>query len=147
MKKQIQTWMLIAFLGTAFTATAQEKVITVNQLPKTAQSFISSHYAKSPVSLVKSEKETLSPLEYKVVLQDGTEIEFDEKGNWTEIDGKRNAVPTAIIPAAIKAHVNKSFPNNEIVELKKKKKGYEVELTSGIDLKFDAKGKFLKIDD
>lgn len=138
---------MTALVGMSFSAFAQKKVLEFAQLPKTAQTFVNSHFNKQPVSLVTSEKETLSPIEYKVVLQNGTEIEFDQKGNWTEVDGNKTAIPEKIIPAAILAHVKKSFPNNGITQISKERRGYDVELSNGLDLDFDLQGKFLKIDD
>ena len=79
-------------------------------------------------------------------------IEFDDviedkNGNWTEVDAKKNAVPHSIIPASIREYVKKSFPNNEIVQISKDSREIEVELTSGIDLKFNSKGEFIRVDD
>jgi len=34
-----------------------------------------------------------------------------------------------------------------IKEIKKKRTGYEVELSNGLDLEFNSKGKFLRMDD
>ncbi len=97
--------------------------------------------------MTKSEKETLSPIEYKVVLASGTEVEFDSKGDWTEVDANTAAVPQDIVPAKIKSYVQKSFPDNKIVQIKKDKKGYEIELTNGIEVKFNKNADFIKIDD
>jgi len=147
MKSITKISMIAAMLVASFSASAQKKVLEFNQLPKTAQSFVNTHYNKGQISLVSSEKEMLSGMEYKVVLQNGTEIEFDQKGNWTEVDAKQKSVPQAIIPASILNYVRKSFPNNEVVQLKKERNGFEVELTSGLDLEFNKKGEFVRIDD
>jgi len=147
MKNLIKTLMLLFIAGSSFQAMAQEKVIEVANLPKTAQNFLQKHYANDKVALTKSEKETLSPIEYKVVLASGTEVEFDSKGEWTEVDANTVAVPHDIVPAKIKSYVQKSFPDNNIVQIKKEKKGYEVELTNGIEVKFNKNADFIKIDD
>ncbi|GGE18633.1 MULTISPECIES: PepSY-like domain-containing protein [Sphingobacterium] len=147
MKNLIKTLMVLLIAGSSFNAIGQEKVIEVANLPQPAQSFIQKHYAKDKVALTKSEKETLSPIEYKVVLASGIEIEFDSKGNWTEVDANTAAVPQEIVPAKIKTYVQKSFPDNNIVQIKKDRKGYEVELTNGIEVKFNKNADFVKIDD
>ncbi|MVZ65254.1 hypothetical protein GQF61_05265 [Sphingobacterium sp. DK4209] len=147
MKNLLKAALITMIAGSSFQAIAQEKVIQLNALPKTAQAFMSSHYNHEKVSLVKSEKDLLSPIEYKVVLTNGTKVEFDKNGNWTEVDGKKKAVPQDIVPASIKEYVRKSFPNNEIVQISKSSREIEVELTSGIDLKFNSKGEFIRIDD
>ncbi|WP_433894993.1 PepSY-like domain-containing protein [Sphingobacterium mizutaii] len=147
MKNLIKTLMVLFIAGFSFQAIAQEKVIEVANLPKTAQSFLQNHYNNDKVALTKSEKETLSPIEYKVVLASGTEVEFDSKGDWTEVDANTAAVPQDIVPAKIKSYVQKSFPDNKIVQIKKDKKGYEIELTNGIEVKFNKNAEFIKIDD
>ncbi len=147
MKNIVKAALITLIAGSSFQAIGQEKIIQLNALPKTAQSFIASHYKQEKVSLVKSEKELLSPIEYQVVLANGTKVEFDKNGNWTEVDAKKNAVPHGIIPASIREYVKKSFPNNEIVQISKDSREIEVELTSGIDLKFNSKGEFIRVDD
>jgi hypothetical protein len=147
MKNLIKAAMVVLIAGSSFQAIGQEKVIEVNNLPKAAQSFISSNYGNDKVALVKSEKELMQSIEYKVVLASGIELEFDSKGNWTEVDAKSKSVPQGIVPAKIKSYVQKSFPNNYIVQINKDSKGYEVELTNGIEVKFNKNAEFIKIDD
>jgi len=147
MKNLIKAAMVVLIAGSSFQAIGQEKVIEVNNLPKAAQSFITSNYGNDKVALVKSEKELMQSIEYKVVLASGIELEFDSKGNWTEVDAKSKSVPQGIVPAKIKSYVQKSFPNNNIVQINKDSKGYEVELTNGIEVKFNKNAEFIKIDD
>lgn len=147
MKNLIKATVILMIAGSSFQAIGQEKVIQVSNLPQTARNFISNHYANEKVALTKSEKEGLSSIEYKVILANGIEVEFDNKGNWTEVDAKNFSVPQDIIPANIKSYVQKSFPENNIVQINKSKKGYEIELTNGIEVKFNKQGEFIKIDD
>lgn len=141
--------MLLAVLlaVSTLTAQAQVKAITFNQLPKTAQSLINKHYDAKNVSYMTEESEFMQSKEYEVRFHDGVKIEFDSKGDWKEVDGKKKAVPAAIVPSSIATHVKKSFPNNEIVKISRSSRKYEVELSNGLDLEFDKKGQFLRIDD
>ena len=81
------------------------------------------------------------------MFQDGTEIEFDSKGQWDNIDCKRAAVPAVLIPDAIAEYVRQSFPGQVIVKIDKETFGHEIELASGLELKFDKKGKLVNVDD
>jgi len=146
MKSIIKGLLFVAVTLTANGAQAQ-KVLKVNQLPQPAQNFIQKHFDARNVSHVIEDDEFFSSKEYKVALSDGTEIEFDSKGNWTEIDSDLQPVPQAIVPNNIRQYVSKSFPNNQIVQISRSSRKYEVELTSGIDLEFDSKGNFKRIDD
>jgi len=137
--------VLIIALG-ATSAHAQQKTLKLQQLPSKAQIFIKNTFAPTDISYILEEREVFSK-EYNVKLKNGTEIEFDSKGQWTEVDGKRVAVPAKIIPAKIVDHVNKSFPETQIVKIKKSNRKIEVELTNDLELEFNAKGDFVRIDD
>lgn len=141
--KNIVSVILIA-LGTS--VFAQDKIVTFNQLPTKGQNFISKYFQKGQVSTVILDNDYISK-DYDVVLTNGTKIEFDGKGNWKEVDGKRNAIPTTFIPQSILNYVNKSFPNTKIIKIEKNRFSYDVELTNGLDLEFDSKGNFVRIDD
>ncbi|SKB98984.1 Putative beta-lactamase-inhibitor-like, PepSY-like [Sphingobacterium nematocida] len=143
----IKSLMTVALLVVAVVANAQDKVITFVQLPKKAQNFVTTYYAADQVVLVKEESELLSGKSYDVKLRDGVKLEFDAKGEWTEVDAELKAVPVKIVPASILEYVKKSFPNNEIVQISRSSRKYSVELTNGIDLEFNKKGQFVRIDD
>ena len=86
---------------------------------------------------------------YEVVLMDGTEIDFDSKGNWEEVSAKKGqTVPVSIVPGFavnyLKAH---NFVNEGVTKVERDRKGYEIELSTGLSFKFDKKGKFIKADD
>ena len=81
-------------------------------------------------------------MEYEVDLKSGAEVDFQENGDWKEVKAARgNAVPAAIIPTAITKYVSTNFKGQSIVEISRKRGGYEVELSNGTELKLteDAK--------
>ena len=63
------------------------------------------------------------------------------------IENASRAVPAAIVPAAISKYVKAKFPNNTIVKISKKYAGYDIELDSDLELKFDKNGNYIGIDD
>lgn len=125
---------------------AQEQQITFQELPQTSQQFISTYFGTKNVSVVLLDNDYLKK-EYEVLLLNGTKIEFKGDGSWKEIKNKRSTLPTQFMPSKIVSYVHKSFPNTGIKKIEKNRFSYEVELINGIDLKFDSKGKFIKIDD
>jgi len=145
--KKIVTGLLVAAVALTANDAHAQKILQLNQLPQTAQAFIQKHFDAKNVAHVIEEDEFFSSKEYKVALADGTQIEFDSKGNWTEIDSDTQPVPQAIIPNNIRQYISKSFPNNQVVQISRSSRKYDVELASGIDLEFDSKGKFKRIDD
>ena len=86
---------------------------------------------------------------YEVVLMDGTEIDFDSKGNWEEVSAKKGqVVPVSIIPGfAVNYLKSHNFVNEGVTKVERDRKGYEIELSTGLSFKFDKKGKFIKADD
>lgn len=141
--KKILSLLLIGMSVMIF---AQDRAIRFNQLPQNGQKFIKTYFNANQVSAV-IEDDDYFKKEYEVILTNGTKIEFDGKGNWKEVDGKRNAIPTTFIPQSILNYVNKSFPNTKIIKIEKNRFSYDVELTNGLDLEFDSKGNFVRIDD
>ena len=134
------------FLASASFISCEDAIITAEKLPAAARAFIEEYFPETAVSYVKKDKE-LTKTTYEVVLQDGTEMEFNGKGQWDNVDCKNRAVPAALIPTAITEYVNTNFPGQVIVNIDKELHGYEIELSSDLDLKFDKDGKLIKVDD
>jgi len=125
--------------GVAF---ASDKPIPVEQLPKEAKTFISTHFQNKKA--VYAEKDWNS---FECRLNDGTEIEFNKKGVWKKVDCNSQAIPAAIIPAAIQKYVKENFADSKITKIEKEGSGYEVGLSNDLDLKFNDKGKMIGMDD
>ena len=108
-----------------------DKPIQVTQMPQQAQQFIKQHFADSKVALAKMESD---------------KVEFDNKGNWEEVNCKYSAVPAAIIPATIQKYVTTNYPDAKILKIERDKKDYEVKLSNRTELKFDLKFNLIDID-
>lgn len=137
---------LVAIFGVQL-VNAQNNVITFEALPAKAQSFVKEHFSVQEVSGVYEDIEHLKQKEYSVYFNDGTEIEFFADGDWEEVKSRVGEVPSKIVPKEITQYVRKQYPNTQIRDIKKKRIGYEIELSNGLDLEFNKKGQFLRIDD
>ena len=107
--------------------------------------FLKTHFSAQEPSYILEDKELVSK-EYTVQFVNKTEIEFDGKGNWKEIDGKNSAIPTTIIPKKITSYVKANFAKNKITKIERGTFGYEIKLNNNLELKFNSKGDFKKID-
>ncbi len=138
--KSILKKLIIVLIGvscfSACAITDKDKPITVNQLPAAAQQVIKKNFSNNKVAMVKQEKDVLKT-SYDVVFTNGDKIEFDSKGNWTEINCKNSFVPSALIPVQIKNYVQQNYPDNKIIEIDRDKKEYDVKLSNGIEITFN----------
>lgn len=147
--KKFLSLLLLAIVAVQFSFAKDVITKDMNQLPLPARNFINSHFTKPELSHIKIDKERMESTKYEVVLMDGTEIEFDSQGNWEEVSAKKGqVVPVTIVPGFavdyLKAH---KFTNEGVRKVERNRKGYEIELSTGVSFKFDNKGRFIKADD
>ena len=122
-----------------------DKPIAVNALPVKAQTLLSNHFNNQKVMLATIESGVVSR-SYDVVLQNGTKLEFDKKGNLTEIDCKQGIVPVQLIPQTIKNYLKDNYSGQSVKKIEMNKNEYEVELTNGLDLTFNKHFQLIDID-
>lgn len=122
-----------------------DKPISVNALPAKAQTLLSQHFNGQKVMLATIESGVVNR-SYDVVLQNGTKLEFDKKGNLTEIDCKQATVPEQLIPQAIRNYLKENYPAQAVKKLEMNKNEYEVELANGLDLTFNKHFQLIDID-
>lgn len=140
------TLLVIGIFLTIFTPMrADDKAISVKELPATAQQFIRKHFSKQQVAIVTMDKDFLDK-SYDVHFANGVSIEFDKAGKWTEVDCKTSKVPDAIIPMRILKYVRATYPNNKIVKIENDGKEYEVKLQTDVELTFDKAFKLIDVD-
>lgn len=112
------------------------KPISVNALPAKAQTLLNNHFNGQKVMLATIESGVVSR-SYDVVLKNGTKLEFDKRGNLTEIDCKQGIVPDQLIPQAITNYLKENYEGQSVRKIEINRKEYEVELTNGLDLTFN----------
>ena len=144
MKKLVFLFVCLFTLQTVAHAD-NDKPIQVNQMPQTAQQFIKKYFADSKVALAKMESDFLYK-SYEVIFTNGNKVEFDKKGEWTEVDCKYGFVPVAVIPTVILKYVSTNYPDTKILKIERDSKDYEVKLSNRTELKFDLKFNLIDID-
>ena len=122
-----------------------DKPIAVNALPIKAQTLLSNHFNNQKVMLATIETGVINK-SYDVVLQNGTKLEFDKKGNLTEIDCKQAIVPDQLIPQAIRNYLMDNYAGQSVKKIEMNKNEYEVELANGLDLTFNKHFQLIDID-
>ena len=127
-------------------SSCSDRIVPTGQLPAHALSFIEEFFPGNEISYVKAERE-LFHITYDVRLTDGTTIEFNDKGEWDNVDCQYRSVPSALVPESIADYVQNQFPGQPIVKIDKEPFGYEIELANDLELTFDKNGRLRHIDD
>ena len=140
MKKLLLLFVCLFTLQTIARAD-DDKPIQVSQMPQKAQQFIKQHFAGSNIAMAKVESDFLQK-SYDVIFTDGNKVEFDKKGNWTEVNCKFSVVPQGII----QKYTATNYPDAKVLKIERDKTDYEVKLSNGWELKFDSKFNLIDID-
>ncbi len=144
--KRIILSLVVVIMAVSTAFADNDKPITVDQLPAAAKQFISSYFSGVKISYAKMETEIFGK-NYEVVFVDGNKVEFDSKGEWTDVDCEFTQVPEAIVPQQIKNYVITNYEDVKIVEIDRDRYDYEVKLSNSLELKFDLKFNLIEIDD
>lgn len=140
MKKLLMTLVAALFVGTA---AADDRPVEYSTFPQGAKEFITKHFSKTPVVSAMLDEDG----QYTAYLNNGTKVEFRNNGAWKEVDCRASAVPASIIPAKIAQYVAAHYAGVAITKIDVDYRDYEIRLASGMELKFDLQGNFLRIDD
>ncbi len=141
MKTFKQLFIILSLVALTCTS-CEDKYATVDELHPAARSFIALHFDSATIQTVQ-----VGFNEYEVLLSDGTELDFDRKGEWTSIDCQMDTMPSAIVPVPIAQYllVN-DFGTTALREISRDLFKYEVELVNGRDLEFNIDGEFIRED-
>lgn len=142
---------IIAFLAgiAAFAGTLSadnDRAVTVDRLPEKARAFINEHFSAEKIAYVKQERDFLE-LKYEVMTVDGVMMDFDRSGRWTEIECRYGELAPGLIPAPIREYVSSRWPDVRYRKISHERNGYEVKLSSGLELTFDRWLNLIGIDD
>ena len=133
--------ILLLFLKTSKNPPQTDAGSTAMQ---TAQQFIKKYFGDRKVAFAKEESDFRKS--YEIAFKNGDKIEFDRKGEWTDIDCKYSAVPTGIIPAPIAKYVADNYPDNKIVQIERDTRSTEVKLDNRMEIKFDKQHRVIEMD-
>lgn len=139
---------LVAIISLQATASAfEDKVITKEELPRVARVFLDKYFTDTKISLITVDNEVFDK-DYKVIFENGGNIEFNAKGQWTEVDCGMNTIPNGIITNKIQSYISTNFASLNCVKIEHEDRGgYEVKLSNGIALVFNSSEKFVGTDD
>ncbi len=144
MKKKL--FILFAALLPATAAMADyDRPVRFEELPAAARTFIGTHFADAKVTLATVDRGLFTT--WDVIFSDGTQIEFDSRGQWTEIDCRRGFVPEAALPAGVASFLREHYPDARVRDIERDGRYFDVNLNNRLELTFDLNGNLRDIDD
>ena len=138
---------LMALLLGLFCLTAGAKgkqPIAIEKLPRAVKAAAMQHYTPDQILFITMEKQ-VGKDEYEFSLADGTKVEFYENGQLHKIKSQQG-VPDAFIPENMLQYIKATFPNSIVKEYKNDRMMKKLEINHDVDLVFNRRGKFLRID-
>ena len=132
---------MVMTMSLTMSADDDDRVITYQQLPQAAQTFLKQHFAKKVPLVVTADWD-----DYTIVYESGEKVEFDKKGNWKEIVCRTSKVPNDVLPQQIKTYIQKNYPGKSVVKLDRHRSVYEVKLNNGMEIEFNRNFQVIDVD-
>ena len=142
MKKLLIFFMALMSL-TAFAKGKQP--IAFDKVPQPVQTELQKYFTQDQVQYATFEK-ALGQKLYTFVLEDGTKIRYNHKAVLRKIENK-NGILTTLVPEKIMEYAKATFPKATITEYVCDKSRKEIELNNNMELIFNKRCKFLRIED
>ena len=79
-------------------------------------------------------------------MADGSQVEFNKNGEWTEVDCLQVAVSAAIVLQQIKTWVASQYAGQQIVSISRDKRGYDIKLSNRFEVEFDQNFQLIDLD-
>lgn len=138
--KKLLVLVLVMIAASVSAEMYADRVINQSELPEAAQTFIERYFAADKVVKVEQDYGKRG-VEYEVDFASGAEVDFRGKGEWHQVKAARGGeVPAGIVPEAVAKYVAANFATQRIVEIERKRGGYEIELSNGTELRLTADG-------
>lgn len=118
--KKITLFTSLAALAISLTLSSCGDSSNENKLPKDAKAFLSEYFQQKEISKI---EETKMQMDYNVTLNDGTEIDFANTGEWESINLRWNEVPASLmnsLPESINQFIVENYSDKTIHKIEKK---------------------------
>lgn len=132
-------WIVLMTVAASLCAQAENvKTISADRLPAKAKKFITDNFPGKRAAAAETVKNGAS-ITYRANLSDNaTKVEFSKMGDWSVVEVQQGAVPNKVVPEKILKRSKELYKEGKIMRISKSKAGYEVKLSMGTTLKFNA---------
>ena len=112
--------------------------ITADRLPAKAKKFIADNFPGKKATAAEAVKNG-NVITLRANLSDNdTKIEFTKMGDWMSVQCEKGTVPNKVIPEKILKRTKELYNEGKIGKISKNQAGYEVKLTMGTTIKYNA---------
>ena len=142
--KNIRFYLLMAVVMTmslTMSADDDDRVITYQQLPQNAQTFLKQHFAKKVPLVVTADWD-----DFTIVYESGERVEYDRNGQWKEIVCRTSKVPNDVVPEQVQTYIQTNYPGKSVVKLDRHRSVYEVKLNNGMEIEFNHNFQVIDVD-
>lgn len=127
------------------TISCEKEIITPSDdLPVEISTYLTIHFPKNTIVQVIKDLDGLTKTN-DILLSENISLEFNRKKEVIAIDGVTQ-LPNSVIPEKILQYVNINYPTQFITDWELDFDNQQIELNNGLDLEFNKKGDFLRID-
>ncbi len=123
---------MVMTMSLTMSADDDDRVITFDQLPQAAQTFLKANFATKVPLVVTADWD-----DYTIRYESGEKIEFNRSGDWKDIECYNNKVPTSVIPEQIVNYVKQNYPGKSVIKIERHRSVYEVKLNNGMEVEFN----------
>ena len=135
---------MLTFTGIA--SADHDRPIQFENLPEKARKFVKAWFPDEKLAFAKQETDFME-VSYEVMFVTGTKVEFNSTGEWTEVNCRYSTLKPELVPSQIVSSVSQMYPDVKFVKIEKNYRGYEVELTNGLELTYNQAFELVDIDD
>lgn len=139
-------WLVLLGAGLfAMAAFADGDVpVRMHELPDAAKTMVKTYFHDIEVVSVTMDQGMVPS--YEVKLADGTKIDFDARGEWTDVERPGGVVPDGLIPQPILKFVAANYPGQHVRGIERDGRNHEITLANGLELKFDRRFRLIDTD-
>jgi hypothetical protein len=136
--------IIITVLAIAFTSCEKETVLGEDIFPNEITTYANNHFPENKIIQIVKDVDEFE-LTYDVILEGSINLEFSRKKEISSIEGI-SKLPDSVIPETLLKYAKNNYSEQYIVEWSLDDRDQEIKLNNGIELKFNKKGEFLRID-
>ncbi len=144
MKKFTILFFAVLLTSSVIAMPDRKRAITREELPAPAIKFLQKHFPNVPTIYVQKDME-VGDMDYELMLEDGTKVEFNRKGQLKKVENP-NGVSLDILSKNIADVLSKRFSKQSVVEIDYDRRTIEVEMSNGVEIKFDRDGRIISFD-